>query len=415
MKRTNAAAIESISGPDQSGSTFSRSIDQASRLVPLTASGWIVLLVGVATFAAGLWLGWIELFVISAGCLIALLAAIPFLLGRTRLTLERHLDPDRVTAGESSYATFTVTNELNRPTPPRRIHDHVDGRARPIDVPALTGGNQWATSWRLPTQRRGVHRIGPARVTMADPFRLMLREVGHTGIDKLWVQPSHLPLRSPGAGLAKDVDGPTYDTSPAGDIAFHAVRPYRSGDDIRHIHWMSTARAGEVMVRHYVDNRVPSLAVVIDTNRASWTDGDEFDVGVEIAASLVISAMRSSRPVSLHLGDNTVLGANQRLSVQGVLDELTLLNLEDDFDLTSRWPLLLATQHDISLTVGITGASHDNDVVSAARALRSIGRRSLVQVADEQDVSIPPLMGMSRHTVATVRQFARVWHSQAAS
>ena len=74
-------------------------------------------------------------------------------------------------------------------------------------------------------------------------------------------------------GFAKDLEGPTSDASPAGDIAFHALRPYQLGDDHRHIHWMSTARTGTLMVRHYVDNRRPTLAVLLDdaTRRTTTT------------------------------------------------------------------------------------------------------------------------------------------------
>lgn len=394
------------------GSTIAPPLRRVADNLPLTASGWIVVLVGIVSFLAGWRLGWIELFVMAAGCLLALLAAIPFIMGRTRLALERELTPDRVTAGESAYATFTVRNEGARRTRARRIHDHVDGRPRPIDVPGLAVAGDWSTSWRLPTHRRGVHKVGPARVAMTDPFNLLLREAGHTGVDQLWVQPQHVPLASPGAGMAKDLDGPTYDTSPAGDVAFHAVRPYRSGDDIRHIHWMSTARAGEVMVRHYVDNRVPTLAVVLDNNEASWLDLDEFDIAVEIAASLVVSALRERRPVSLHVGEEHILGEGRPVTVQGALDALTLVELSQGFALDNRWSVVVRAQSDVSLTVGITGSRADLDLSTMARSLRNLNSRHLVRVADERDVSNAPVAGMSRSTVATVRQFARVWQEQ---
>jgi len=44
------------------------------------------------------------------------------------------------------------------------------------------------------------------------------------------------------AGRARDLDGPTFDSSPQGSAAFHTLRDYVPGDERRHIHWRSTAR-----------------------------------------------------------------------------------------------------------------------------------------------------------------------------
>ena len=121
----------------------------------------------------------------------------------------------------------------------------------------------------LPTARRGVVQVGPALIVKTDLLHLMRREIEQTGVQTLWVHPRVAALAPLPVGFAKDLEGPTSDASPAGDVAFHALREYELGDDHRHIHWMSTARTGTLMVRHYVDNRRPSITAVVDTDLAS--------------------------------------------------------------------------------------------------------------------------------------------------
>ncbi len=64
------------------------------RAIPLTASGWTVLVLAVVAYVAGWLLGWVELLVVAAGCLIVLAVALPFVIGRLALDVERTLEPD---------------------------------------------------------------------------------------------------------------------------------------------------------------------------------------------------------------------------------------------------------------------------------------------------------------------------------
>ena len=129
----------------------------------------------------------------------------------------------------------------------------------------------------------------------------MRREIAQTDTQTLWVHPRVAALRPLPVGFAKDLEGPTSDASPAGDVAFHALREYELGDDHRHIHWMSTARTGTLMVRHYVDNRRPNLTVVVDTEIDSYRSERQFDLAIEVAASLGVSSMLHGQPVAVWL------------------------------------------------------------------------------------------------------------------
>ena len=196
--------------------------------------------------------------VVAAGCLIVLLVALPFVIGRLALDVERTLRAGaghgrrprrRRRAGDQPAAhADRLAHDRGARRRPAAAPRHPAARSRPRSTEAV---------YTLPTARRGVVTVGPALIVKSDLLDLMRREIVQTGTQTLWVHPRVAALRPLPVGFAKDLEGPTSDASPAGDVAFHALREYELGDDHRHIHWMSTARTGTLMVRHYVDNRRP--------------------------------------------------------------------------------------------------------------------------------------------------------------
>ena len=135
------------------------------RRIPLTASGWTVAVLGVVAYVGGWLLGWVELMVVAAGCLLVLLVAVPFVIGRLALDVERTLEPERVTVGDR------VGRRGARHQPPphadRVAHDRGARRGRPVrlDIPPLGPGRATEAVYPLPTRapRRGRGRPGPDR------------------------------------------------------------------------------------------------------------------------------------------------------------------------------------------------------------------------------------------------------------
>ena len=73
------------------------------------------------------------------------------------------------------------------------------------------------------------------------------------------------------------------------------TRQYAPGDDVRQIHWMSTARTGQPVVKHNVDNRRPFLGVLVD-NQTTSMSAEQFEVALEAAASIAMSAIATVAP-----------------------------------------------------------------------------------------------------------------------
>ncbi|MCP4963296.1 MAG: DUF58 domain-containing protein [Actinomycetia bacterium] len=376
--------------------------------MPLTNSGWFCCMVAVVAYVAGWQLGWIELMVLSAGCIVALLSAVPFVIGRTRLDIDRTLDPDRVVVGEPARAVLRLTNAGRSPSPPRLVEDKVGRLAVCIDVPALVSGQTTEALYRLPSERRGRYQVGPAVLVKSDPLGLMRRESVHTKTDTLWVHPLRTALQPLPVGFAKDLEGPTSDASPAGDVAFHALREYQAGDNFRHIHWLSTARAGEVMVRQYVDNRKPEMAVLLD-DRASSYEGDAFEVAVQIAASIVVSSKLQQQPVSLWFGARSLSGRARPTSMEEVLDALSVVEPVGSRDLASAVRSVLRVERGVSALVPITGSIDTDDLHAAIQPSRRSARVLATRVWPEE-AQRGALPGATLFDVAELGQFRFAWN-----
>ncbi len=96
------------------------------------------------------------------------------------------------------------------------------------------------------------------------------------------------------------------DSVPHGSITFDSLREYVVGDELRRVHWRTSARVGELMVRENVDTSLPRLVVLLD-NRAvahpqrSAGPAESFESACEAAASVLTAAYRADLPVVLVL------------------------------------------------------------------------------------------------------------------
>jgi uncharacterized protein (DUF58 family) len=370
----------------------------------------------VVCYVAGWQLGWIELMVTAAGCLAALLIAVAFVIGRLAIDIERDVDPERVMVGEPAGALLTARNPGRRPTRSIVVEEHIGQSVVPVTVPTLAPGGEHRTFYQLPTDRRARVRIGPAEVVRADPLGLLRRRVGHAPATELWVHPRWSLVQALPSGFAKDLEGPTSDASPAGDIAFHALRPYQLGDDRRHIHWMSTARSGTLMVRHYVDNRRPTLAVMLDDTRSAYDD-DQFEVAVEIATSLVLSSLALRLPIAARTTSDWILGRLRPQGRDGVLETLTLVERRSDTTaLVLAAAELARVESATSAIAVVTGTRTAQDLLPMVTHLRSRTRVIVIVVdrADESgepaDTSIRSLPGATVLNVTTLDEFRAGWN-----
>ncbi len=389
--------------------------------LPLTRAGLTLTFVGVVTYVLGWRFGWVEFMVLAAACLAALVVALPFVIGRLRLDVTRALDPQRVTVGDPAVAILTVTNPSKSAVGFRAIDDRVailrgpnrdiakQGETVELEVTGLKPGESREAMHRLPTSTRGVVSVGPAIVAKADPLGLMRREVRQAEPDTLWVHPKIVSVSPVPVGFAKDLEGPTSDTSPAGDVAFHTLREYQVGDDHRHIHWLSSARAGSLMVRHYVDNRRPHLTVVLD-NRADAMSPEQFEVAVSIASTLTINAQLAQQPISLWTGEEAVLGQTVGGSTEDVLDQMALVTQVSGEPLLAQGVRSLQHEPGTSAIALITGGRGASEHLAAVQQLKRSANVIVCRVWPEDDVRASVLPGAVALDVDSLERFQVAWN-----
>jgi hypothetical protein len=290
--------------------------------------GWLVLALGLLGVVVSTLAGWRELAVLGAACLLLLLLALPFLYGRTRVAVGLVLEPARIMAGGSVAAGVDVTNRAGGRMIPTILELPVGRSTHRYGIPALAGGATHHESFTVRTDRRGVIPVGPATTRRGDPLGLFSRDSLWTEVKEILVRPPMVPLAALGAGLLRDLEGVTTDAVSQSDLAFHALREYAAGDDLRHVHWRSSAKAmasageSQLLVRQYLDTRRSHATIVVDDAPASWggaaAGADAFETAMSVAASIIVRAVTDDFEASFVCGRQASSGFVGNLALDSV-------------------------------------------------------------------------------------------------
>ncbi len=243
---------------------------------------------------------------------------------RGGLSVTRSLDRQQIEPGETAVLTLTVTNPGRVPVAGAVLLQPLTGAltragATPSGARAGSGARRRVGPLRagegstatlgLTAAGRGHHLLPEAVVTVSDPFG-MVRRSRSADADAPAVRPTVLTVTPATTRL----DGRPGD-GPAGAAAVgrgrsvgvageqdSSVREYAPGDDVRRIHWRSTAHHGELMVRQEEQPWQARLTVVLDTRGGGFTgEGPDssFEWAVSAAASVVDHAARLGYEVDL--------------------------------------------------------------------------------------------------------------------
>jgi len=286
-----------------------------------------------AAFAAG-----ISSFVLGERDLLRvaiLLAALPLVaaayVGQTRyrLSCTRSVEPARVPVGIPARVMLRLSNLSRLPTGTMLLEDRLPYAlgSRPRLVLERLGGQRASTvAYTVRAEVRGKYEVGPLVVRLTDPFGLCELTRSFTAVTHLTVVPQVVAL--PNVRLAGEFVGGG--DSRARSVAVHgeddiATREYRHGDDLRRVHWRSTAKMGELMVRREEQPWESHATVLLDTRRVGHRgEGPtaSFEWAVSAAASIAIHLRHSGYRIRLVSGGGTDIDSTERDGDGILLDAL---------------------------------------------------------------------------------------------
>lgn len=357
----------------------------------LTRRGWGLTVGALGLAIAGRLLGLLELYVLAAGAWALMGAALAFLAVRPgEVDARRTLHPARVQAGEESRVDLAVANRGPRATAVVELRDPVDGgprRARLLLAPLAPGGTQHA-SYRIPTTRRGVLAVGPLEARRFDP--LALATVARTVAPRteLVVHPAVEPLLPLPHAPGDDLHGGSRRSTTMGASGedFYALRPWAQGDDLRRVHWPSTARRDELMVRQHDVPWQGRATVVLDV-RGACHDEDSLEQAVAAAASIAVASGRSGSLVRLVTTDGGDTGfGDGPAHLDAILDRLARVQAAEG-DL----PGLAAVEGAVALVVPADLPAVD--LARLARLSSSKGALTIVALKREGVAVTPAVAG----------------------
>jgi uncharacterized protein (DUF58 family)/transglutaminase-like putative cysteine protease len=253
----------------------------------------------LALYLTGAVLGHPELVVGGAGLVLLVGVSFLWVLRPPPVSAERVVESTRVRRGDPIVAILRVTGSHPERSPRVEIIDRLGDATVTLEIPPLPQGGAHITTYELPTSRRGPHALGPLVVSRSDPIGLVARRRTEGEEAMVLVRPRARWMAEDKASGAVDVDGSSRESLPEGGISFQSLRPYQVGDDLRLIHWRTTARIGTLMVKRHVDVERPEAWLLVDDRLTSYRAAESFEDAVDVAASAVATAARLQRPVRL--------------------------------------------------------------------------------------------------------------------
>ncbi|MFF3843935.1 DUF58 domain-containing protein [Streptomyces sp. NPDC002328] len=244
-------------------------------LAGLTTRGRSFLAAGVAAAICAYVLGQPDLLRVGL-----LLAALPLVCAavvyrtRYRVAGSRRLSPGRVPAGSESRVHLRMDNVSRLPTGLLMLQDRVPyvlGPRPRFVLDRVEPGGRREVSYRVRSDLRGRYPLGPLQLRLNDPFGMCELTRSFSTFDTLTVIPRVEPL--PALRLSDEAkgygDGRQRSLALAGEDDV-IPRGYRYGDDLRRVHWRSTARYGELMVRREEQPQRSRCTVLLDTRGTAF-------------------------------------------------------------------------------------------------------------------------------------------------
>ena len=362
-------------------------------LSALTTRGRAFLAAGLTATVCAVFLGYDEL--VRVGALLVLVPlATAWFLGRSRyrLGLVRTLTPSQVTAGQQARVSIDLTNDGRMPTGLLLLEDQIPyllGTRPRFVVDRM--GPRWKrqVGYLVRSDVRGKFTIGPMKVRLSDPFGMVELDRTFQTTSSLVVTPRVIPLPPvplSGAWTGSGDNRPrAFASGSAEDVT---VREYRRGDDLRRVHWRSSAHAGELMVRREEQPWQSRATLFLDNRKIAHVGSgpaSSLEHAVVAAASIVVHLVQRGFNVRLitAAGEETASQWHEQTAMAAetrhLLEALAVVQPVTHPHLDVKW---LQDGGHAGLLIGVLGtvSEHDQPVLTRMRHAASAAMAVVLDV-----------------------------------
>lgn len=176
-----------------------------------------------------------------------------------------------------------------------------EGIAQPFFIPTLFRGQTNSLTYRATCDRRGLYSFGPLRLESKGPFGLFRTRNTVTAPGEVLIYPAYHHLKRLRLFEKREFAEQSSLRVGRGSQVI-GTREYRSGDSLRQIHWRSTARTGQLVVKEFSDDEQQAFTVVLDL-QADLSIGagkfSTFETAIRLAASFGYYATKKDIPLRL--------------------------------------------------------------------------------------------------------------------
>ena len=333
-----------------------------------TGRGFVILTVSFLFLLGGRLLGIQDFYEVGGGLVLIVIAGIAVTArAKQSVSAARSVVPPRVTAGRPASVEITITNDDRRHTPPLLYKDslppHLVGKGR-FGVTPVPSNSKKTASYEVVGAKRGVYDIGPGELTFTDPYGTATKRVQLVGTSRITVHPEVETLAQSGGLGERFGSGKMRRFAPTTSGGeFFTLREFQAGDDLRKIHWPSTARLGKPMLRQEEQQRQMLATIVLDDRHDRHRLGtpDSFEQSVRSAASMIGLYMGSGFYVRLAFvgapgpGGRTEFGRGTD-HYNHLLDSLSVVTITRQGDLAAKLASLRASSTGGVLVIVTTDA-----------------------------------------------------------
>ncbi len=258
-----------------------------------TARGWLVAATGLALLVVGRVFGATALEQVGFGLIVLVAVAVGVVrLGRHDIGVERSVTPERARPGQPVAVSLTLENRGRGAAPLMLFEDRLPSGLGGLSRFALKGveaGGHRTTEYSVKPAKRGLYKVGPLQMSFVDPFGLAEVRSEAAGTALFLVHPPVERLTLPrdmGEQRSLASSALRQPTGAQGE-EFYTLREYVEGDDLRKIHWASTAKRRKYMIRQEETPWHTRATVLVDDRAAPYQGAyGSFERAIEGAASL---------------------------------------------------------------------------------------------------------------------------------